>query len=172
MAKKLSHDPSVAAAIEAALTRIKSGSPEHATLKKRVAAGTLHVNFDTVALESGVKRHMFDRPGGPYAAQYEAVAAETRERGKSAPLRKQLDEARVQLSSTKESLDRSRTYAAHLLVRMHKLELEVANLKEDIATMERGLDEEPLIGSGRVIGLPAPERSRPAGKGGSRQVRG
>lgn len=128
-------------------------------LVKRASAGTLKVNFETVAMESATKRHLFDRPGGPYDAEHSAVAAEIGKRGTSEPLRKQLDAARIELASSRDSLERSRDYAARMLIRMHKLELEIANLREDLAADHRPGDE-PLIGSGRVVGLPAPERRR------------
>jgi hypothetical protein len=143
--------------IEEAIAAILGGAPKSPVLRNRANKGTLKLNFATVEIEAGVKRHLFDDQDSVYSEQYAAIAAQMPAKGKSEPLAKQLEKSRKELQITKEQLQRSQTYAAHLLTQSHQLELEISRLGEEIATLAGGADE-PLVGSGRLIGLPPPPR--------------
>ena len=156
-------DPSVARGIRAALTLLRSGQPKDAKLKKRADAGTLRVNFNTVEIESGVKRHVYDRPGTPYQAEHDAIAAAMPARGSVEPLRQQLDRDRKKLQQSEARLNRSRTYAAQLLAHTQKLNQEIARLKALVAGDAPTCGSPNLISDGRLDALP-PMRRKQRGK--------
>ncbi len=160
MPRRVKRDEKVAQTILEGLRRVAAQEPLEEPLCKRADAGTLRVNFDTVAIESKVKRHLFDRPGTPYEPEHLAVAAEMSERGKVEPLRKQLDRSRAKLKISEARLGRSRTYAAQLLLRMQKMDLEIARIQEQLANGHVASEDEPLIGTGRVTALPPVARGR------------
>lgn len=168
MPRRIERDEGVAAAILEALRRVADHKPKHTHLRKRADAGTLRVNFDTVSIDAEVKRHLFDRPGTPYETEHLAVAAEMSARGSVEPLRKQLDRRRADLKISEAKLGRSRTYAAQLLLRMQKMDLEIARLKEQIANGGAASEDEPLIGTGRLTSLLPVAR----GRGNSKPKRG
>lgn len=171
MARITERDAAVARKILVALARIRAEKPRDAKLARRVLSGTLKVNFDTVHIESGVKRHLFDKPTSLYVKEHRAIAAAMAERGKVVPLRKQLDDVRKRLRTSETQLQRSRDYAALLLIRMQKLDLEIARLNEELAQGPLG-EETPLIGTGRVTAMPPVQRGpRPGRKVGKPQPR-
>lgn len=156
MPRKLQRDEMVAAAIRAAIKRIEAGEPETAKLQTRAARGTLKMSPTTVAIEAGVDRHLIGSPNCLYAAEHALIAALMAKRGTSPSLRRQLDEARREKREALDRLERSRTVSIHLLTRMHKQDLEMKRLQEEIASRE--IEEEPVIGTGRVSVLPVRQR--------------
>lgn len=147
----------VARRITTALANIEAQMPKDAGLRKRANAGTLKTNFNTVHIESGVERHLFDKPSSLYAAEYNAIVAVMPKRGTVVPLRKQLDRERRRLETSEARLQRSRTYAAQLLILMQKMDVEIARLKEEIANGPAS-SERQLIGTGRVTSMPPVKR--------------
>ena len=174
MPKTVVRDPRVARRIMDALARVVAQEPREASLRRRVQAGTLKTNFATVGAESGVKRHLFDRPNTPYDEEHLAVVAAMPAKGTVPPLRRQLDDVRLKLAASEARLARSRTYAAQVLIRMQKLDLEIARLKEEIANGAAPVDDGSLIGTGRVTSMPPVRRGgSKTGRGkGSQQARG
>lgn len=162
MPRIVKKEPLIAKRIDAAVAAIIAGAPKKLPLRIRADKGTLKLNFATVEIEAGVKRHLFDKETSVYSEQYAAILSKMTEKGKSEPLANQLARIRKELQVTKDHLQRSQTYAAHILTQAHLLELEVAQLGEEIATLASDDSDGQLVGSGRLIGLPPPQRKRPA----------
>lgn len=161
MPRIVKYDPSTAKRIDRAIKDIVASTPSDPELRKRADRGTLKLNFATVHAETGVPRHLFDREKCVYPEQYAAIVAQTPEKGTVEPLAQQLAKARKKLQTTTDRLERSQTYAAHVLTQAHQLELELARANEEIRTLTSGASSGSLVGSGRLIGLPPPERKRP-----------
>lgn len=162
MPRLVEYDAESARRIDKAIKEILAGSPTDAELKLRARKGRLRLNFATVSQESGVPRHLFDEEKGIYPEQYAAIVAAMPKKGESEPLAMQIDRIRVELADTHARLGRSETYAANLLTRMHLLELEIARLREENATLGGdGGEAIALIGSGELIGLPPSQPRRP-----------
>lgn len=155
MPPRPAHDSKVADRIRSAILAIEERRPRDPLLRKRAERGSLKLNFNTVQIEARVQRHLFDKPGCVYEAEHELIAGKMPKKGdpEAVPLRRQLDEVRKEKDDALKRLAQARTYAFHLLTRMHKLDLEVKRLTE---LVEGGSDGEPeeLIGTGKVIGLP------------------
>jgi hypothetical protein len=164
MPRIVKHETEVARRIDRAVAAIVSNAPSEPTLRIRSAKGTLKLNFDTVQLESGVKRHLFDKSTSLYPAQHAAILGAMPKKGQSVPLAKLLALTRRALARTTEQLARSQAHAANTLALAHQLELEIARQREEIATLEAGGIDERIVGSGRLIGFPPPQR-KPRGSG-------
>ncbi|SEL80686.1 hypothetical protein SAMN05216382_2690 [Sphingomonas palmae] len=170
MPKVVEFDDAVAQRIEKAVASITGDTPEDPVLKRRASRGTLKLNFATVSAEARVARHLIDHEGCVYAEQHACIAEAMAGRGTAVPLRKQLDQARSSLAERNEQLARCQSYNLHILTRLHQLDLEVARLNELVDTMDTGgSGPTELIGTGRVIGLPPPQR--PKARGGAKPKR-
>lgn len=152
MPRTVEADPAVAQRIRDAIERIEGDGPTSPKLKRRAARGTLKLSPTTVAEEAGIARHLIGAPGCLYSAEHEMIISRMPKRGEALPLRKQLDETRKELQAANQRLERSRTMCVHVLTRMHKQDLEVQRLQEELASRE--VEEKPLIGAGRVVTLP------------------
>lgn len=161
MPRIVQYDSRTAKRLDKAIENIVAMTPSDAGLQKRANRGTLKLNFATVHAETGVPRHLFDREECVYPEQYAAIVAKMPEKGTVEPLAQQLARARKELQTTTDRLDRSHTYAAHVLTQAHQLELELARANDEITTLTSGASTGSLVGSGRLIGLPPPERKRP-----------
>ncbi|NYD89180.1 hypothetical protein [Sphingomonas melonis] len=171
MPRVVDHDQRIARRIDAAVEAIQRNEPTDPALVTKAAKGILKLNFASVQAESGVKRHLFDKPRSIYAAQYELISTSMAAKGKVEPLALQLAECRRKLARSEKRLESAQTYNAHLLTLAHQFELEVARLREQVATLLDQGPDEPIVGSGRLIGLPTPERRRIGPGQGRRKAR-
>lgn len=170
MPRVVEHDPETARRLDLAIKAIAGGTPTNPTLVAKANRGTLRLNFATVQVEADVKRHLFDKAESLYSAQFETIRGLMTARGKTDPLAVQLAECRLKLERANRQLGRAQDYNAHLLTLAHQLELEAASLREEVATLLGDGTDGDLVGSGRLIGLPATPKRR-IGPGQGRRAR-
>lgn len=142
--------------VRQALKRLRAGSPKNPRLKERARRGSLHINLNTLALESGVKRHRIEKLYPDLARE---ANDERGEPGTSIPLKKQLDAARREKARTERRLEQSQAYSFHLMELIQKHRAEEQTLRDRISELESeiaggGAADDNYFGIDTVIGVP------------------
>nr|MDQ2734864.1 hypothetical protein [Pseudomonadota bacterium] len=153
---KIAPDPDERARIEAALKRLRANTPDLAAHKTRARRGSLQTNLNTLAAESGMKRHRIERLYPDLAA---AATPDRSERVSFIPLRDQRDAARRDKNDAERRLEQSQTYNYRLMELVSKLRAEKQMLSERVAELEGGLGKSDMageffLGTDSVIGVP------------------
>ncbi|MGY2733583.1 hypothetical protein [Sphingomonas sp. UYP23] len=162
---KTTADPKERARVEQALGRLRANEPRLPRHRERARRGSLQTNLNTLSAEAGVKRHRIEKLYPDLAAE---ANSDRGEKGTSVPLRKQLDDARLAKQEAERKLEQSNGINLHLMEKIAQLRADVQLLKDRVADLETGIDDDPnglFIGTDDVIGIPAmPTRKRSRGR--------
>ena len=153
--------------VEEALERLRAEKPRTPRLRDRAKRGSLQINLNALATESGVARHRIEKLYPDLAAM---ATAERGERGSTTPLRHRLDAVRREKLIAERRLGQSQSFSFRLMERISHFRTEVQLLKDRVAELEAGLAgegaDELFLGTDDVIGIPAmPARNESRGRG-------